>query len=156
MIEQFRDGWLSRTPRERILLSVLGVLVCAILLWALVWRPTNAFLQSARAEQAEALDRLARTKAMVAEAKRATPATAATDVGNVISQSAIEAGFTLAKNDQQQAGQYSVAITSVKSRALFVWLGGLERQGVIAQTANVRSNGDGTVAFDAVLRGRGE
>lgn len=155
MIDQLRDWWLLRTTRERVLLSVLGALALTILGWLLVWRPVNGFLDSARLEQGEALDRLARTKAMVAEAKKLPRAQAAVDVGAVITQSAIEAGFTLAKNEQMQAGQFAVAISSAKSRALFGWLGVLERQGVIAQSATIRTNGDGTVTFEAVLRGRG-
>lgn len=154
MTDQLRDWWLSRTLRERVLLGILGALVVAILIWALVWRPANAFLADARVAQSDALDRYARTQAMVAEAKRAPTSATAVDVGAVIAQSAIEAGFTLAKNEQRQAGQFSVSISSAKSRALFAWLGSLERQGVIAQSATVRSNGDGTVSFEATLRGR--
>ena len=75
-------------------------------------------------------------------------------VGAVINQSAIEAGFTLAKNEQRQPGAFAIAISAAKSRALFIWLGGLERQGIVAQSATIRANGDGTVSFDAVLKGR--
>lgn len=157
MIDNLRDWWDGRTPRERILLGVLGALVAAMLLWLLVWRPVNSYLESGRTAQGEALDRLAQTQAMVADAKRfgAAPASGALDVRAVVNQSAIEAGFTLAKNEPGQSGSVSMAIASAKSRALFLWLGALERQGIIAQTASMRANGDGTVAFDAVLKGRG-
>lgn len=153
MTDQLRDWWLLRTTRERVLLFVLGALTLAILVWLLVWRPVNGFLDSARVEQAEALDRLARTQDMVAEAQKLPQTPVGVDVGAVITQSAINAGFTLAKNEQKQAGQFAVAISSAKSRALFGWLGVLESQGVIAQSAAIRTNGDGTVTFDAVLRG---
>ncbi len=157
MMDDLRDWWLGRTPREHILLLVLAALVAGMVAWLLIWRPVNAYLETSRTVQSEALDRLSRTQAMVAEAKRigAAPASSGLDIGAVITQSAIEAGFTLAKNEQGQPGQYQVVISAAKARALFAWLGGLERQGVIAQTASIRANGDGTVTFDAVLRARG-
>ncbi|MFM5915452.1 hypothetical protein D5I55_01315 [Chakrabartia godavariana] len=157
MTDNLRDWWTGRTQRERVLLLVLAALLGAMTAWLGVWRPVNSFLDSARMEQGEALDGLARTQAMVAEAKRigTAQASGALDVGGVITQSAIEAGFTLARNEQRQAGAFAVAISAAKSRALFVWLGTLERQGIIAQSATVRANGDGTVSFDAVLKGRG-
>lgn len=154
MIENLRDWWRGRTPREHILLAVLAALVTAMVAWFLIWRPANAYLETSRAVQSESLDRLSRTRAMVAEAKRigAAPVSSGLDVGAAITQSCIEAGFTLAKNEQGQQGQYQVVISAAKSRALFAWLGTLERQGVIAQTASMRANGDGTVTFNAVLR----
>jgi general secretion pathway protein M len=157
MMDDLRDWWNGRTPREHVLLAVLGVLVLGLVSWLLIWRPVNSYLDTSRTTQGEALDRLSRTQAMVAEAKRLGPVKAdgAVDAGAIIAQSAIEAGFTLAKNEQGQPGQYQIVISAAKARALFAWLGVLERQGVIAQTANVRSNGDGTVTFEAVLRGRG-
>ncbi len=156
MTDNLRDWWTGRTPRQRILLMVLAALVAAMIAWLGIWRPVNSFLDTARTAQGEALDRLSRTQAMVAEAKRVGKgeAGAALDVGAVINQSAIEAGFTLAKNEQRQPGAFAIAISAAKSRALFIWLGGLERQGIVAQSATIRANGDGTVSFDAVLKGR--
>ncbi len=155
MTDSLRDWWSERTQREHILLIILAVLVAALLAWFAIWRPVNLFLDASRVSQSEALDRLSRTQSMVAEAKsvRAGPA-AATDIGAVINQSAIEAGFTLTKNETRGAGQFAVAMSSAKSRALFAWLGQLERQGIFAQSVAIRSNGDGTVTFEATLRGR--
>ena len=156
MIDAARDWWQGLTRREHILLSILGVLLVAMAGYLALWRPVNLYLESGRVAQAAALDRLAMTQAMVAEIRRApaTPASEAINVGALINQSAIEAGFTLSKNEPKQDGEVAVVINSVKGRGLMSWLAMLERKGIFVRTASVRTNGDGTITFDAVLRGR--
>lgn len=157
MIDGLREWWSGRTGREHILLGVLGLLIGAMLAWFTVWRPVNLYVEKSRITQSQALDRLARTQAMVAEAKipRSGTNAVAIDAGAVITQSAIEAGFTLTTNELRDTGQHAVAIGAAKSGALFAWLGALERQGIIVQTTSIRANGDGSVSFEATLRGRG-
>jgi hypothetical protein len=64
-------------------------------------------------------------------------------------------GFTLSRLDAQGADRVNISIPQVRSLALFIWLGTLEKQGIIVDRLTIRTNSDTTLSVEGVARVRG-
>jgi general secretion pathway protein M len=155
MMNNMRDWWQARAPRERTLLTVLGLLVAATLLWLGLWRPVTSGLEAGWVRQGEATDRAAAVNARLAALRLAgeRKANAGVPLGQRVTQSASEAGFTLDRAAAQGGDSIAITIASARSSALLGWLARLESTGVIVETISVAPGAaTGVVSVQAVLR----
>lgn len=157
MMAQARLWWSGRSGRERWLLGGMAALLVVSFIWLGVIRPLDAARLRAELRLDAATLDAGRVRA-VSEALRAqrggsVSLSAALPV--VVGQAASSAGFTLARLDGQGADRVDFAIATARSPALFAWLDRLEHQGVIVDKINLRTNSDGTLGVEGVLRTRG-
>lgn len=157
MMSRITNWWSEHSPRDRLIISILGLAAVMVIGWLGVWRPLVGAVDSIRESHALAVERHAGIAARVDEyqALQARGAQAAasssTRLDLILSQSAAEQGFILSRNDAAGDNQASIAIASATATALFVWLGALEAQGIIAADLAIRPNANGTVALTATL-----
>lgn len=149
--------WSGRSDRERILLAIMTVLSVLLLLWLLVVRPLD--MGKATAEQrldaaTDASGRVAAVADAVREARRLTPAALSAALPIAVGKAAESAGLTLSRLDPQGTDRVIVGMSTVRSPALFGWLGVLQQQGVIVDKMTLRTNSDATLAVEATLRVR--
>jgi general secretion pathway protein M len=159
MMTEAKLWFQARPPRERVLIAIMLVLMAITIGLLGIWRPLMSGLDSARERHEEAIVTLASTR-MKAEAlnrwDKLPGGASAIGVRETVGALATEAGFTLSRNDEVVPGSVEIVITSAKAAALFNWLEDLSRRGIHADRASMRANNDGTVSFDATLKGRSE
>ncbi|MBB6122697.1 type II secretion system protein GspM [Sphingobium subterraneum] len=155
MIDSLTLWWNQRAPRERWLLSIMGVLLAGLILWLGVYRPVSAALASAYTQHDEAVVRFgavgAKVKALQA-VRGGGPAPSRAPIAQIVGQSAGEAGFTLEQIAPQGPGRLSLTIATARPPALFSWIAQLERKGVVVDTIRITPSGvTGTVSVQAVF-----
>jgi general secretion pathway protein M len=157
MIAQALIWWSGRSARERILLAVMGGLIVLLLFWLLIIRPLDAAKAGAlqRLDLAtQAAGRVAAVADGVRQAHRLAPAALSAALPVAVGEAAQAAGFTLSRLDAQGPDRVVIGITTARSPALFTWLAGLQRQGVIVERLTLRTNSDATLAVEGMLRVR--
>ncbi|MEY4269628.1 MAG: hypothetical protein RLZZ58_844 [Pseudomonadota bacterium] len=154
MNTRLNQWWHSLSRREHALLGVAGVLTLAVLVWAVVWGPIGRAYAGVEAEYRAAIDRQARVaaKAVLLKSPATDTGAAATPVDALVRDTAAEIGVTLDRNEARGADGATVAIAAIRSTALFPWLDGLERQGLIIDQLTVTAAPDRTLAVVADLR----
>ena len=158
MTDRFRIWWTGRSDRERWLVGIMAALVFSMFFWLVVIRPINA----ARAAAILRLDAAAVDAGQLREAGEAmrlasagAPLPLTVALSDAVNQAAVTSGLTLARADASAADRVTIAISTAKSPALFAFLAGLERQGLIVDKLSLRTNSDATLAVEGVLRQRG-
>lgn len=148
----------GRSASERRLILIAAGLALLLLLWLALLRPLGDALSEARARNADAVLRLADTRASVdaLHAAQTSHGPALTgSLGDVVRASADQAGFALASLDPAGPDRVRVAIASAKGGALIGWLARLERSGVLVDAAQLTDHGDHTLGVDLTLKARG-
>ena len=155
MIEAARLWWAERAPREQVLLAVMVACFVTVFLWLGVTRPLFTCVAQAKLRHEIAVRDAAtvQIKARALKVALATPPVLLDGpLQGVVTQSASEAGFTLARADPSGTDAVSVTLVSAKSPAFFAWLNKLNAQGIFAEQVSIRTNSDATIAADAVLK----
>lgn len=155
MTRGFLDWWKGRSLREQRLLLVMFALLAVTILWFGIYRPIDNALSAARARHADAVVRLADTKAKVAALRglgRGGSAPAG-PLATVIGADATAAGFTAASVTPQGDRRVTVAIPSARPVAIFGWIARLEARGIIVERISARANSDPTLGIDMTLTG---
>jgi general secretion pathway protein M len=134
MIETLRTLWHERSPRERIMLSVMFALLALTILWFGVIAPTISGLEAAKARHNRAVVAVASVQGKAALLKRLNE-TPPPPLGAPV------AGFVK-------------LIVSAKPAAFFKWIGSLDQKGVFVDQITVRTNSDATIGVDATLKAR--
>ena len=155
MIAQARLWWSGRSTRERLLLGVMAALFAALFVGLGIVRPLDTARSAAALRLDAATLEAARVRA-VADALRSStrPAASFVSLPAGVASSAATAGLTLARLDVQGANTVAFTIAPVRSQALFAWIDALDRQGVMVEKIALRTNSDGTLSVDGVLRTR--
>ncbi len=154
MIDALRSAWAARSIREQRLLLVMFALLALTILWLGILRPLGDASSAAR----ERLDRatvdagrIAARAEDIKQAKRGMPAALDTPLDTAVQQAASAAGFELSRVDLQGQDRLGIAIAAARAPALFDWLGGLARRGVLVEHIAIRPNSDATLSVDATL-----
>lgn len=155
MISRLKTYWIDRSVREQRLLTIMFALLLAVVLWFGIVVP----VRNARIEAAERLERAvtisgqvsARAAALRA-AIRSAPPPLRTSLILTVRTTALEAGFSLSRLEQQDGNHVVISISSAKSPALFAWLAMLARRGIFVERTTLRPNTDATLSFEATLR----
>lgn len=149
-----RERWAAFTPRERLMLSVLGVVFAIILFLVLIVRPLTNMQTSGVAAFQEA----ARTRAAVARAAGQGQSRADTGTGplrGAVSSAADAAGIVIDRYDIQEDA-LDVTVTEVAAPTLYAWLDDLSRtEGVTVREGTVRAAGDGGLVTARLTLARG-
>jgi general secretion pathway protein M len=151
------DWWLTRSPRERMLLQVMIALAVFVLGWLLLVRPLADSLEAAKARHGAAVVALAEAKARDG-ARRSAGANAGAvplPIDGLVGRSAGEAGFTAARITAAGPTRASVAIDSARPQALFGWVASLERRGLVVERLRAQANADRTLAAEIAFRAGG-
>mgnify|MGYP003591714940 CR=1 FL=1 len=163
MITAINHWWTALSHRERILVSIAGLLAAALIGWYLILLPLRDALADARTAHGAALDRHGAIAARVdvIRALETTPAGQASGavgapgapVALIASQLAAEGGLTLARNDPAGDAGAAIAISAARAPALLALIGRIERvPGLRIEDLSLRRNGDGTVAMTGTVR----
>lgn len=159
MMESVVQWWKGREPRERVLLSVMGVLIAGIILWLGVYRPVEGALRDAALANLEAAERygeVARKVDLLRAGREGATSAPALPVEQLVGQSAGEAGFTLERIQAQGQDRVEIAIASARSTALMGWIAALEAQGIGVDRAVIRPSGvTGTVSAQIIYKRAG-
>lgn len=128
MMDSLQRAFAERSPRERVLLLVMGGLALVVVYWLGLWRPLNGAASAAQ-------DRYVRAAADHAEARRLSASLAgAGPVGpteparNAVSASAAARGLTVASLEPEADGGVVVSLEQVRPPVLFGWIAELERE----------------------------
>lgn len=125
-LQTARDFWSLRSPRERLMLQGLGVVLGGLLLWYGVLTPLNMAGGWARAERQAAAADLAAVNALARVGGRAgaTPA-AGRGLAGVVDVAAAASGIVIERRREEGDGRLTVWITAVQPRILMQWISGL-------------------------------
>ncbi|MEH6756002.1 MAG: type II secretion system protein GspM [Parasphingorhabdus sp.] len=155
MIDMIKDWFLALSQREKILISVMGVLIALLVGYFAIIAPFIGAFDAAEKRYGQALDSQARIEAKVDALKAPKDKTVKLMAGPLdifISQNAGEAGFAVGRLDPQSNGSVRLAIDSAKPMALFGWLATLERRGISVEELSVNPGANETVTATMILR----
>ncbi len=151
------NDWLAaRSPRERLMLGLMGLALAAFALWYGLYAPLLAARDRAQASYEAAVQAQTQVKRTVTRIKAlrvaVKPPQVTASPEDAIRTSAEAAGLSLARVEPDPAGGLRVAIDAAPATALFPWLAGLQRDyGLAAQTLTVVKGEEGGLRVDATL-----
>ena len=133
-MEAAGQWWLSRSPRERVMLGVMGVVLLAVVGWYGVAMPLQSLSKSSRERVELASTRLGELRAWTS----ARPAGATTSregtAQSLVETAAGKVGVSIARRRQDANGRFTIWVSTIDARALLPWLASLERDGGVAVT----------------------
>jgi len=148
----FSPWWAQRTGRERVLVSLMLVLLAALLFWLLLVRPLAAARATAQADAAAASTRLAQGQGLAAAIK-ARPAANPAAVIDVLNRGLADAGLQPARLEAQGPGQASLDIAAINGRLLIGWATALEQNdGLVIEQLEATRNPDQSVRARLLVR----
>jgi len=150
-----KDWFQALSQREKILVSILGVLIVLIGGYYGIVRPFAGAMERAETEYVEAIERQASIEAKVAALNAPRDEEMVVISGPVetyVSQSAGEAGFAVGSLAADGDNQVNITIDSAKPTALFRWLAELEARGVSVADMDIRPSAESTISATITLR----
>lgn len=151
VLEAALTWWQGRSPRERVLLSVMGGLIGALAVWYGMVAPVLDWRSAAGERRAEAQMRLGRIEAAATRLAPGADQDAAAIQGAaqaLATSKGVAAVFTPA-----QGGGVDFAVASAPTAALFGWIARLRAENRIEPTSlAVTENADATLAAQGTLR----
>lgn len=152
MMAVFTLWWNDRTPRERVLLAIMAMLLAAVLIWLLVLRPLTVAREQAIVGASAAAVRRTEAQNLVA-AIRARPAANGAPVLDTLTRRLAEAGLQPSRLEAQGPGQAVLEIAAVNGRLLLGWASGLEaNDGLVIDQLEANRNRDQSVRVRMTVR----
>lgn len=149
-----RDWFMSRTPRERWLLSAMLAIALPLLAFLLVYRPLMVRLDEAKARHLAAVQRHGAVQAQLAmleEAPRAVTRPTAGSLSIRITDAAAQAGVRLTANQPRGNDVAVIAVAPAPPTATLRWLRELEANGISIRELSVSPQGAGAAVVSATL-----
>lgn len=143
--------WASKTPRERVLLGILGALLALVAGWLVIVRPLSDMLDAARTRHGAAALALGQAKAR-ASAPGGGAVAATGPVDSLAARTAAEAGFPGARVASHGPGRATVSLDAARPQALFGWVAEMERRGLVVQRLRAVANADRTLSAEIILQ----
>jgi general secretion pathway protein M len=141
-IEAVRQWWLALSARERLMLSVLGVVLLAVVGWYGVATPLMGLSKASRERVELASTQLASLRALAASRPAGAAAPSAGTAQSLVEAAAGKAGVSIARRRQDANGRFTIWVSTIDARALLPWLASLERDGGVAVTDFTASRQD--------------
>lgn len=158
MIDFIRTWFDALSSREKILISVLAVLLAGFIMFYGVFKPFSGAMDNAELRYQEAIERQVRIEAKAAffdatkQGSEGEVQSVSGPIETIISQSAGEAGFATSAINAQSDGSVTMAIDSAKPTALFRWIAMLEQRGIMVSEISVNPGSNETVTATLKLR----
>jgi general secretion pathway protein M len=154
MIGKVQNWFIALSSREKIMVVLAGILAAGVIGVYAITLPLLGAIQNKQLEYFTALDRKAAIISQVQSASGApknAPSLPAGSVQQLISQSAIEAGFAMDRADAKGADRVEFVMAKAKPNALMTWLNDWEEQGLLVERLDIKAGIDGTVAVTGTL-----
>jgi general secretion pathway protein M len=154
MIGKVQNWFIALSSREKIMVVLAGILAAGVIGVYAITLPLLGAIQNKQLEYFAALDRKAAIISQVQSASGAqknAPSLPAGSVQQLISQSAIEAGFAMDRADAKGADRVEFVMAKAKPNALMTWLNDWEERGLLVERLDIKAGIDGTVAVTATL-----
>ncbi len=159
MMAMLTERWMARSPRERLLLSVAGVLAALMLVWFALAAPALAARERAGRAYASAADLYEEMTAGAREAARLRLSAPAIQdeadqapLRTAASALARDFGLQISRIQPGEAGALAFVFETADPGDLFRWIEGLQtRYGVAASTVTLRRNDGARTVQASVL-----
>lgn len=139
------------------MVAVMAALFFVIVLWLLLFRPLSDALASARERHGLAVVALGKARAQaeaLADLKASPAPVVAGPIDLLLSQSATEAGFQVARVDREGPTLATIAIDAARPQAFFAWVQDMEGKGLVVERLSATANRDQTLSVRASFRAR--
>ena len=158
MMARLSDWYAALTARERLLVTVLGVIAGAILLVYGLILPLGRAHDAAHERQRAASEQAGRIMAglsMLDNASKQAPSGSAEPLNILIASSAEAQGFTLQSNQPRGNDIAAIVIPSALPGPALAWLNALEARGIQLESLTMTPGADGSTAINAQFRRNG-
>ena len=157
MIARISGWYVALSSRERMLVTVAGVLAGFIVLIYGIVLPVGHAVDHAAQRHSATIERsgrlMAQMKALAAPA-RVSQAQAG-PIDQQVAAGAESAGFVLQSNQPRGNDMTVIVIPTARPAAALAWIDALNDQGVVIETLTMTPSPDGTVSLNATLRRAG-
>ncbi|MEN0653567.1 MULTISPECIES: type II secretion system protein M [Hyphobacterium] len=157
ILKPVADYWAGRTPRERLLVAGLGILLAAASFWYGLIAPLSTWHDESRDIYTASVERYRSVEAGIARYRSANAGADALlggdqPVRTIASERALQHGVTIARVLPGEDGRLNLWIDQAESRALIDWLADLDRQyGIAATRITVEREEGGFVSAQMIL-----
>jgi len=157
MIARISMWFVTLSARERMLVSVAGVLGGLIVLIYGVILPVGHAFDAAAMRHAAATERSGRLIAQVRALSAPAPASQVQGgpIDQQVAAGAESAGFVLQTNQPRGNDMTVIVIPTARPAAAMAWLDAMSGHGVVIDTLTMTPSPDGTVSLNATLRRAG-
>jgi general secretion pathway protein M len=154
MMTSLQNWFGGLSLREKIMIGVAAALTSIVVIIFLITLPLLNAIVGKQKEYTAALERRTQIQARIANIADAKPVAfdSSGSLQQVISQSAVEAGFALDRADSPAADTVDIAMAKAKPQALMTWLNEWEARGIIIHQLDMKAANDGTVSLTASLK----
>lgn len=144
--------WRDRSDRERLLLSVLGVLLVGTAYWFLLVAPAAAHRRDAHERYVASVKTLAEVQAAARQVSGVAAAPKRVDLRNTIVETAGARQLGIQRLQPEGDGTLTVWLEPATPAQVFGWVADLgETHGIEVRRATIGKAGDGVVAAQATF-----
>ena len=155
----FKEWWSSREPRERLLLSICGLLTVVVIVYQFMYVPSKSFRERAsnRYDSHAAMhSEITQTLRVYENSPRQTRALVTGPVQGIVSDSSAVFGISISRIEPTSAGDLTLWIEEIDPQSLYAWLTDLETNyGISVSKASIRMNKDTATVNANVFVSRG-
>ncbi len=151
--------WTSLEPRERLLLSIGGLLTLVVITFQFVYVPSKTFKDRASnryASQAAMHSEVTQTLRVYENSPRQTRSSTNGPVQGIVSDSSAVFGISISRIEPTSTGDLTLWIEEIDPQSLYAWLTDLETNyGISVSKASIRINQDTQTVNANVFVSRG-
>jgi len=155
MIDNARNWFAGLSQRERILVSLSGLLLAGLVGYYGVARPMVGAMAAAEQRYVDAVEQQARIEAKVAALNQPAQAAAVRFSGAIdayVGQSAGETGIAVSSVTPQSDNRVNMVVESARPTALMGWLARIEQEGIAVEALSINPGDNGTISATLTLR----
>ncbi len=151
--------WFDRDERERLLLSVMCLMLLLFLLYFILYLPLKQqrtdlhYQYQAAISDAQIINSALLEATKIKENDTRQPLTADVDMRQVISRSAQKLGLTLTRLQPDQTSGLNVWVDSVEAPVFYTWIIELQNQnGIYVARASLNNDNNGLIRVQLLLK----
>lgn len=151
MTSALKTWFATRSPRERRLLILMGIIALPILFWLLLLRPLDAAHDEALDRYRLALDRNGRIAAMTGiDQSDIAPPVIDGSIATFLTDHAAQRGVTLSSATDTSGATAEIAIETISAGEFARWVDALEQDGLHLETLRLSPSSDGVLVNASV------
>lgn len=151
--------WYDRDERERLLLTVMGIMIFLFLVYFLIYIPIKNHRTDLQYQYQAAISDAAIVNSAILEASKIKEndterqITSDADIRQVISQSAQQLGLTLTRLQPDQTSGLNVWVDSVETPVFYRWVLDLQKKhGIYVARASLNNDNNGLIRVQLLLK----